>query len=683
MKFTNSSQISENLEHDFDWFQLEEASLCREHGIDDATLARFFKPEISFLTMRELRKGLEAGINLVDFAGLGHARLRELRKGTLASLDLTGYIRDGYQADQVREIRHALEKGICPDEYITKEYTGLSIREIVTGLEHGIDVTAYAKIDYGAAQMRELRLGLEHHIDQEVYANPLYSADQMKEIRLGLEEGLPVEEYKSFLYTAEAMKGKREELKARLTSPARFTPGAAREPAISMPGAFVRISEDGLEATVELTEGFTPCSKTEFILWLRQNEIYSGIDELVLSEILSPYVKAGSYVIAKGREARTGEDGFYEYFVDREAALKDKDFKANIENYKTVRWFASVKKGQRIALYHKSKEGTDGFFVNGQILPAARGKELPILIGTGIHSEEGNVVYFADYDGKIDMIDNEVHIIPMLELAGLNPNDGPVSYEGFVHIAGDVESGCRVSAARGMLIDGTVYNAELESGEDVVLRRGMTGDGRGSIRAEGNIVGCFFEEARLTARGSIYSDSCVNCEIHGYERIQIEGKLGRLIGGNCYGSLGITAGEIGNDVGLRTGASVGVDETGLTVLHELETLIRDYDKELGLLETSYEKVLYGGSDFGAREQLIELRLERAIHEKKKEKQEAQERLEQLTQRVHEEKKSAILVQNRLYENVLLQVNGNRMFSMPMGRAKISGVGKMKVEGQKL
>ena len=680
MKFDSDSQISENLNSEFDWFQQEERQLCIEHGLDPLVMERFVKPEVSFLTMRELRKGFEAGFDLMPFMKLRPDILKELRKAKISGVELMPYIKDGYQAEQLKEIRHALEKGIDPKDYITNEYMGLSIREIAAGIEHGVDVAYYAKTTYSFAQMRQLRLGMENHVDYELYGNPLYSPGQMEEIRLGLQESLPVEEYKSFVFTEEEMKKRRLQLKKQMDNPVMQRHYRSEDITIRLKGASVLISEEGFKAEVILTRDYIPVRKVDLLLWLRQNEIYSGINEENLERLLSPNVRPGKYEIAKGRQAQRGDDGYYEYFIDIEAAIKDKDFIANIENFREARWFEAVKKGQRIALYHKATEGRDGYFVNGQIIPACRGYERPVLIGRGIHSEQGNAVYFADYDGKIDIDGNKINIIPLLEIEDLNSNDESVDFDGFVHVSGSVKTGSSIKASRGILIDGTAYNCELISGEDVVLRRGMTGDGRGSIEAKGNIVGGFFEEACLTAGGSVYSDSCLNCYIQSSEKLVIDGKIGRITGGSSYGCLGVSAKELGNEACLKTEISVGVKREKIEELKKLEDELKEVNGEVGLLKNSYQKLLWGYQGLSEKEQELQLRLERALYEKHKERNAIEQKWQRLSERVETEQQAAIYAINNLYENVMLSVNGNRMLSTPASFVKISGVRRLKIEG---
>ena len=674
----SENQSRDKLNNEFDWFQKEEEKLCLEHGIDAALLKRFMRPEVSFRIMREIRKGLEVGIDLTDKINLKADLLRELRKGWISGVDLEPYIEAGYQADQIREIRHALEKKIDLGDYINIEFAGLSIKEIAIGLEHGIDVSVYANIDYSPAKMREIRLGIEHHVDYEIYLNKLFSAEQMREIRLGLEDGLPVEEYRSFLYTAAEMEKKRLRLAGEAVMPRAYRASRVKT-SINMRGAHAWITDDGFSAMVEIGPDFAPGRKADFVRWLKENNIYSGIDDKLLDEILGPNVRPGKYVIARGRRPQKGDDGYYEYFIDLEAARKNKDFKANIENYKTARWFEAVKKGQRIALYHKAVDGTDGYYVNGQILNGIKGREEPVLIGEGIHAEKGNVVYFADYDGKIDMVGNEVNIIPMLELEGLNVNEEQIDFDGFVHVIGDVQSGSSIRASRGILVDGTAYNAKLESDEDIILRKGMTGDGRGSIKSEGNIVGCFFEEAYLRAAGNIYSDSCVNCDIYSSSEIHVDGKIGRIMGGNCYGSMMVSAQVLGNEMSVRTQVSTGVVENDTDRLKQLEEEVETIDKQVELLYGSYYKLLHDFNGLNEKQQELELRLENAMYEKLKDKEEKNAALYAMRDRIQSEKKAAIYAYKHVYENVTLEINGNHLVASESDGVKISGDRRIKSE----
>ncbi len=53
-------------------------------------------------------------------------------------------------------------------------------------------MSLYARSEFNAEQMREIRLGLEKGLDVSVYARPEFNWEQMEQIRFGLEKRLNV-----------------------------------------------------------------------------------------------------------------------------------------------------------------------------------------------------------------------------------------------------------------------------------------------------------------------------------------------------------------------------------------------------------------------------------------------------------------------------------------------------------
>ena len=105
------------------------------------------------------------------------------------------YMRQGYTADQVEEIKLGLEEGLDVDVYVKKEFFALQMREIRLGLINDLPVEIYAKKEYDWFQMEEIRLGLEAGLDVSVYTYPLIPYDTMRQLRLALADGINLRKY--------------------------------------------------------------------------------------------------------------------------------------------------------------------------------------------------------------------------------------------------------------------------------------------------------------------------------------------------------------------------------------------------------------------------------------------------------------------------------------------------------
>ncbi len=87
---------------------------------------------------------------------------------------------------QLGVINKAKSHGIDLTEYVNDKFNAEQMEEVLEGLINNDPVCVYANPKYSWEQMREIRLGLEDEVDVYRYLNPEISADMMKKIRMTL-----------------------------------------------------------------------------------------------------------------------------------------------------------------------------------------------------------------------------------------------------------------------------------------------------------------------------------------------------------------------------------------------------------------------------------------------------------------------------------------------------------------
>ena len=508
----------------YDWFQMEEIRKGLEMSLD---VSKYADPEISFDRMRQIRKGLEAGIDLSDKKNMAAGVLQQLRKATLEHIDLSVYINNGFDEDQLHQIRLAKKNGVDIDSYVIPDFRGISIREIRLGLEHHIDVSVYASREYTWQQMREIRLGLEKHLDVEQYKNVLYSWQQMREIRYGLEEGMDVSYYRSFMYTAKLMRQRRLDLLEKTKMPIQNVEAVKKR----FSCFDMLLIQSGMEAIVILPNPGVPIAQDEVLSAIKEADIKKGVDYAVVKAICDGTTSGDIVTLAKGVMPQAGADGWYEFFFDTNVKSNPVLMEDGSVDYQNAKWFELVKKGQTVAVYHEAQEGTPGYTIMGESLATKKGKEKPILTGSGFQILEDKKTYIAMENGKIELKDNRLVISSLLVLDDVTSATGNVDFDGSIYVRGNVGQGVSIHATRDVLVDGYTESSVIEAGGDIILKKGNNASGRGFLRANGDVMGMFFESARVWAGGKVSANYCLRSEIHAGTRIEISGRNGVLAGG--------------------------------------------------------------------------------------------------------------------------------------------------------
>lgn len=353
----------------------------------------------------------------------------------------------------------------------------------------------------------------------------------------------------------------------------------------------VRMTADSMEAYVML---ITPDDGGEYTIESLQKALDDrgvkyGIDEVALTELIDEKKYGVETLVAQGTEPVDGKDGYYDYNFNCNFDKKPLMRPDGTVDYWSVKSIESVVQDQVIAEYHPCVEGMDGKTVTGKPIPAKRGREQLPLKGKGFERKDDNT-YVALMSGKIETQNDRVVILPVHELSGnADLSSGNIDFHGDVVIHGSVESGVIVKASGTITVDGIVEACTLEAGKDIILRSGMLGGNKASVKTKGSITAKFFEFTRIECAGDIRADVLMDCQVQCFGKIIMNGKRGSIIGGLTHGVCGIEVTTLGNDAEKKTVIMAGARPEGYAKLRQLEKTIQELSQGLAQIEEGLRK----------------------------------------------------------------------------------------------
>lgn len=353
----------------------------------------------------------------------------------------------------------------------------------------------------------------------------------------------------------------------------------------------VQITADGMEAYIMLV---TPDDGGEYTVEslqkaLDERGVKYGIDESALKELADEKKYGLETLIARGTEAVDGKDGYYDYNFNCNFDKKPLMKPDGTVDYWSVKSIESVVQDQVIAEYHPCVEGIDGKTVTGKPIPAKRGREQLPLKGKGFERRDDNT-YVALMSGKIETQNDRVVILPVHELSGnADLSSGNIDFHGDVVIHGSVESGVIVKASGTITVDGIVEACTLEAGKDIILRSGMLGGNKASVKTKGSITAKFFEFTRIECAGDIRADVLMDCQVQCFGKIIMNGKRGSIIGGLTHGVRGIEVTTLGNDAEKKTVIMTGASPEEYAKLRQLEKTIQELSQGLVQIDEGLRK----------------------------------------------------------------------------------------------
>ncbi|WP_202708761.1 DUF342 domain-containing protein [Sporosalibacterium faouarense] len=307
---------------------------------------------------------------------------------------------------------------------------------------------------------------------------------------------------------------------------------------------------------------------------------YEEVKEVIVNEIYNKKT-----LIAKGKDPIHGKDGTITYNFDiektdnRVTVMEDGSV-----DYRNLNLITNVNQGDILAEMTLPTKGEEGFTVTGEVLAAKEGKLKSLRFGKNVRLSEDELKLIAECDGQVTIEGGKVTVREVYVVqANVDNSTGNIDFNGIVKVKGNVRTGFNIKAEGDIEVNGVVEAAYLESGANIILKRGMQGHNDGKLIAKGDIVAKYLENTYLFSDGNIQAEAIMHSQIFSKGTIEIAGKKGLLVGGVCKAKHEIRAKTIGSTMATATELEVGVDPN---IKAEYENISREIDAT----ETNIDKL---------------------------------------------------------------------------------------------
>lgn len=359
---------------------------------------------------------------------------------------------------------------------------------------------------------------------------------------------------------------------------------------INGPDYLLRISETRMEAFLILYRRF---SEKEIRELLKENQIVYGIKEKALQELAQGSLNYEEVFVAQGTAKKDGRDGYFEYHFNPQPETRPIILPDGSVDYNVLGKMELVTKGQLLVTYHAVLPAVVGRDVQGNIMEAYEGKELPPLQCKRCELDESGFKYYASTEGNVTLEGKCLTVTPIYAIEGnLDAATGDVDFHGDVFVQGNVFAGVTLKTTGTITINGHVETAHLFAGKDVILKNGMQGSGNGVIRAGRNVMARFLEQTQVYAGNEVNTGAILNCEVESGQSVVIAGNRGTIIGGSVTAVEQITAASIGNRAGVTTQLVIGLDCEFKEKMGEIDRLTDEYEENMRDAEKALDRIAY-------------------------------------------------------------------------------------------
>lgn len=295
---------------------------------------------------------------------------------------------------------------------------------------------------------------------------------------------------------------------------------------------------------------------------LGKSSVIYGINRTNLETIVKYPVYNEMICVAEGTPPANGQNGKVEFHFDIKRESKPTILEDGRVDFRELNLIQSAEQGQVLCSLTPPVRGTTGKTVCGVDIPALDGKPGVLPKGRNVSVTEDGQALIANISGQINYIDGKVNIFSTYEVpADVDNSTGNINFIGNVIVRGNVLSGFVVEAGGTVEVVGVAEGAIIKAGGDIILRRGMQGMGKGVLVSGGDIIARYIENSNVEARNDIKAEAVMHSYIKCGNKLELSGRKGLLVGGNCKVGKEITAKVIGSHLGTVTDIEVGVDPT--------------------------------------------------------------------------------------------------------------------------
>jgi uncharacterized protein (DUF342 family) len=428
----------------------------------------------------------------------------------------------------------------------------------------------------------------------------------------------------------------------------------------SIKGVMLSTSGDATQAYFKLvaTElGNEPLTSERLHGLLADAGVCFGLDDAAIDQLAANHVFGESILIATGESPQPGKDAQLEFLFDTVAKREPTvDAQGRID-YKNLNFIQSAKAGQVLVRKTPTEPGAPGKSVLGKDIAPRSGRDRPIVRGANTHLAPDGLTLMASIDGTITFKAGSVSVQPSQNIPGsVDSSTGNISCVGSLKVYKNVCSEFKVVLNGDLEVGGNVEDAVIEAGGNVLIRGGFFGSGRGSIAAGGDVTVKYAENQKIRAAGTIYvGGEVLNCDLYAGEAVVVQGKVGRIAGGNVAAKHMVHVAKLGNEAMVATHVHVAYDmklmERFREVTKEIERLGADEKRVKDALVSLYRLEMNGKLPPDKKEVLV--RFKDFMTQLPSQKDSLRAELEQLKQKLQELAGARVIAEEAVYAGTVI------------------------------
>ena len=347
----------------------------------------------------------------------------------------------------------------------------------------------------------------------------------------------------------------------------------------------VSVSSDGMEVELYITppeHGGADIAAADIRNVLADAKVVYGIDQALIDALQKSPQYDKEYVIARGVEAEDGSQAEVEYKVSFSKDMRPKENPDGSVDYKDLGFVNNVRENDVLCVKIPATEGKEGSNVLGVVLRPKPGRDVALPMGRNTRISEDELQLLAACDGQVEMIGQRINVLNVFSInSDISNATGNINFVGSLTINGNVLSGFVVEADGNITINGSVEEATVVAGGNIIIKEGIHGGGMGSnryVQAGGFIKSKYIQDGNVKAGGDVETTFIQHSFVQSNSDVNVISARGRLTGGRVVARNNINSVNAGGRTSvIPTVLEVGNDpatvERHRQLEHRIETLV--------------------------------------------------------------------------------------------------------------
>jgi uncharacterized protein (DUF342 family) len=360
----------------------------------------------------------------------------------------------------------------------------------------------------------------------------------------------------------------------------------------------ITIADDKMLATMCLYPGLPeapPCTVDSIRAICNEQEIYCGIDELIIQETIDQVNKRGQPMlevpVARGLLPVDGNDAYLRFEVET-GPLPGTILQDGSIDWRERKIFIGIDKDELIATKIPLTSGTPGRDVLNHSIHQKPGKDISVKVTGDVKYIEEKRQVLATCSGVLSIVNGtDVKVSAKQTINGdVDFSVGNIVSNDGLEIKGDVKSGFIISCKGDLFIAGNIYDATIHANGNSKLASGLLGE-KSTLTTNGDVEISFIERASINSGGTlIISKGAYYANVSSKKMILCHSNS-KIVGGTFCSCQNFIGGIVGSDNAIPTIIAVGVEPSRYKQRDKLSANIHDLEQELaGLIQRHGQKI---------------------------------------------------------------------------------------------